>query len=248
MTHRVAIMQPYLFPYMGYFQLIAAVDTFVLYDDVQFMSPGWINRNRILVNAQAQMFTLPVKSAHLAQRINERVFASNFSFEKAKFLRKIAHSYSRAPFYKTVLPLIERILACTDNNVARFIEHSVRTLCEYLHIETPILISSELAIDTGEGAQSRVIAIVKRVGGDVYINPYGGIDLYDPVVFAQNGIALNFLRMDDVQYRQYGDAFVPFLSIIDVLMFNLPTDVREILTHYSLETPTSLRLESNHDQ
>lgn len=227
-------MQPYLFPYLGYFQLISAVDTFILSDDLQYVKQSWINRNRVLINGQVQFITFPLKKDNYFRRINERVLSDDFPLRMERMLKTLSQTYARAPCFKAAFPLIERIIRQPDTNLARYNEHSLREICKYLGIGTPLVRSSALAIDPALDAQSRVIESVRRLDGDAYINPIGGTSLYDFDYFEHNGIALNFLRMDDIRYCQYRDEFVPSLSIIDVMMFNDAAHIRELLSRYSL--------------
>lgn len=234
MDTRVAIMQPYFFPYLGYFQLIAASDLFVLYDDTQLISRGWVNRNRILVNGEPSFITLPLRKAHLRDNINCRHFVDDIAWHKNKVLKAVHLSYSRAPFFSEVFPFIESILACSESNLAAFNEALIRRTCGHLGISTEILVSSRLGIGSELSGQERVIAMAKGLGADVAINPIGGLDLYSCEEFRRRDIELKFIRMDPMAYRQFGTRFVENLSVIDVLMFCPQSEVREMLSRYSL--------------
>lgn len=234
MTTKVAIMQPYFFPYLGYFQLIAASDLFVLYDDTQLISRGWVNRNRILVNGEPSFITLPLKKAHLRDNINCRHFVDNIAWHKKKILKAMHLSYSRAPFFREVFPFIQSILACAESNLAAFNEALIRKTCRHLGISTEILVSSRLGIGSELSSEERVIAIAKGLGADVAINPIGGFDLYSSEEFRRRGIVLKFISMNPMGYRQFGTGFVESLSVIDVLMFCPLSEVREMLFRYSL--------------
>lgn len=235
MTHRVAIMQPYLFPYLGYFQLIAAVDQFVLHDDVQYIYQGWVNRNRILIAGKAEFITFPVSKAGHTLHINQRTLAENAHSERLKILRRIAAAYAKAPHFNDCFPLMEAIIKSPEDNLAAYAHNAIRQICNYLQITTPIIDSSSLQIGADLVAQERVIAIVRRLHGDVYINSIGGIDLYQQEEFRKHGIALLFHKMDDIRYQQFGGHFEPALSIIDVMMFNEIDIIREKLSCYSLQ-------------
>ncbi|RJG05828.1 hypothetical protein D3870_07170 [Noviherbaspirillum cavernae] len=236
MVKKIGIMQPYLFPYLGYFQLIDAVDVFVLSDDLQYIRQGWINRNRILVQGQAKYIHIPIKHDSYLLNINERVFPDNHRSTIRTLLKTIATAYGRAPFFKDVFPMVESVMRSPERNLARYVENSIRTVCTYLQISTPILISSELGLKSDLRGQQRVIETVKSLKGDVYINPIGGVELYNFDDFKGQGIALQFHRMCDMQSRRPGDDFEPYLSIIDMLMFNSISDMRKRLSHYSLES------------
>lgn len=239
MGKKIGIMQPYLFPYLGYFQLISAVDAFVLADDLQYINGGWINRNRILVNGKACMITFPLQKGSSELNINERGFSGNFLQEREKLLRRIAGAYMKAPHFHEVFPLIEKIVRFQEMNLALYVENSIRRICGYLSIDTPILISSKLQESIGLKRERKVIAIVKSLGGDVYINPIGGAEIYDFNDFEKEGIDLIFHRIGDIRYRQYENDFAPLLSIIDVMMFNDLRKIREKLSCYSLEGKSS---------
>lgn len=228
-------MQPYLFPYLGYFQLIAAVDEFVLGDDLQYVKESWINRNRVLINRQEKMITFPLrKSGHLS-RIKEKYFADDFSKQRSALLKQLRNAYANATCFGEVFPLLEELIEHDDMNLARYAEHTIRGICSYLGIATAIRLSSSLELGCFSDRQERVIATVRRLGGDTYLNPIGGVPLYDPGYFAQHGIGLRFHRMDPVAYRQFGNPFVPSLSIIDVLMFNPKPEMKRLLRCYSVE-------------
>jgi hypothetical protein len=234
MGEKIGIMQPYLFPYLGYFQLIAAVDVFVISDDLQYINKGWINKNRILVNGEDHAIHFPLKKADHLQRINERVLAEDYTFRKGNLLKTISQAYCRAKYFKQAFTLIERIIDYHDNRLAIYIENSLREICIYLEIDTPILRSSELPFNPELRNQKRVIETVKLLDGDTYINPIGGTCLYSFDEFRRNGMTLLFHRMDDIRYPQYGKGFIPNLSIIDVMMFNDVDEIQELLRRCSL--------------
>lgn len=232
---KLGIMQPYVFPYIGYFQLINLVDQFVIYDDVQYMKGGWINRNRILVNGQAQFVSLPVKKSNLESKINQREFADDWQHHKKKIIKQVQGAYVKAPHLDPVSDLVSRCFAFDDPNVARFITHSLKLCCEYLGIETPFILSSDLDKADDLDAQQRVLAICKLLDATQYVNPIGGMDLYDKQVFSENGLALSFIETKPHEYPQFTKhEFVPFLSIIDVMMFNSPDEIRGMMDAYDL--------------
>jgi hypothetical protein len=218
-------MQPYFLPYVGYYQLISAVDIFIVYDDVQYTKKGWINRNRLLRTGEPAVFSLPLKSASDYLDIRERELA--IDFDPARLVRQFGGIYRRAPHYAETMPLVERVMACPDRNLFAFVEWSIRASCAHLGIATEIVRSSAVPIDRGLRRESRVIALCRAVDATTYINPPGGVDLYDPGTFAANGVDLRFLHPRPFTYRQFEDEFVPWLSIVDVLMFNSVPEVRE---------------------
>lgn len=232
---RLGIMQPYFFPYIGYFQLIAAVDQFIIYDDVQWIKGGWINRNRILLDGQPHYVTLPVNKISIADNINERFFSKDFDKQKTKILRRIESAYRKAPYFKETIPVVESCLAGEQLKVSDFIVSTLLTVCDYLEIRTPFTLSSELEKDNSFRGQDQIIEINKIMGATEYVNPIGGVDLYDHSAFAKAGLFLKFLKSGDIRYQQFDTReFSPSLSIIDVMMFNSRPRVRELLDVYEL--------------
>ena len=232
---KVGAMQPYLFPYLGYFQLISAVDAFVLGDDLQYVKESWINRNRILVNRKEKLVSFPLKkSGHLA-RINEKFFSDDFPKMIEDLLKQLRNAYANARSFSSAYPVLEAILCTKEDNLARYAEHSIRAICNYLEIRTPIYLSSSFSLDVPSHKQERVVNTVRKLNGSVYVNPIGGLALYDEAYFNAHGIELRFHRMNDFQYEQLNNPFVPCLSIIDVLMFNSREKVMDMLYWYVLE-------------
>jgi len=231
---KIGMMQPYLFPYIGYFQLISAVDIFVLGDDLQYVKESWINRNRILVNGTDRLITFPLKKGQHLSKINERVLSDDFPEQMDKLVRVLHNAYSKAPCYKKVMPLLEETIQYPERNLAKYAENSIKRMCGYLDIPTPIVMASELAIDDVIDKQDRVSKTAKKLDGEIYINFIGGGGLYDFDYFRERGLTLLFHQINEVTYPQFGNAFVPRLSIIDVLMFNEISEVRRMLSCYSL--------------
>lgn len=230
---RLAIMQPYFLPYIGYFQLIQAADQFIVYDNIKYTKKGWINRNRILQHGKEALLSLPLKRDSDFLDVVERELAPDF--DDAKFLRSILESYRRAPYFNEVAPVLAAVMSCEDRNLFRFIHNSIIQVCAYLDIDTEITISSTLPIDHSLKSQDKVIALCKQAGADIYINPIGGTALYSKEVFKAQGIELKFLQALSFEYQQSGQAFVPWLSMIDVMMFNSVESIKERLaTGYQL--------------
>jgi hypothetical protein len=224
---KAAIMQPYFLPYIGYFQLIQAVDLFIVYDNIKYTKSGWINRNRFLQNGKDALFTLPLKKDSDFLNVVERSLAVDF--ERKKLLDQLAAAYRRAPFFSQCMPVLSRVVLCEESNLFRYIHHSIRQVCDYLGISTRIMLSSEIGIDHGLKSQDKVLALCAAVGADSYINPIGGLELYAREDFRARGVELAFLKALPFEYAQFGQAFVPWLSIVDVMMFNPVEAVRERL-------------------
>jgi hypothetical protein len=230
---RTAIMQPYFLPYIGYFQLIDSVDLFIVYDNIQYTKKGWINRNRLLRDGHDVLFSLPLRGDSDYLDVRERELADSFSREK--LLNQLTAAYRRAPYFPETLPLLERIVRCPDSNLFLFVEQSIMETCRHLEISTEIRRSSSIAIDHRLASQDKVLAICEAVGAGTYVNAIGGKQLYSREAFEARGIDLRFVRPRLFQYAQFGAEFVPWLSIIDVLMFNSIDDVRDaVRTNYEL--------------
>lgn len=228
---KLAIMQPYLFPYLGYFQLIGAADTFVVYDDVHYIKGGWINRNYLLGPTGRQLFTLPLSGASPNRNINE----INISNHRRKLIETLHQRYSKAPYFAEAFPMIEDIFSHCESKLALFLDHSLRTVCAFLELRPHWHLSSDLAIGRDLRGQDRVLAICEALGANHYINAPGGRSLYDARAFAAHGIKLSFLQPGEITYRQFGSDFVPNLSIIDVIMFNSPGECQRMLVEYTLD-------------
>lgn len=227
-------MQPYFFPYFGYFQLIHASEVFVVYDDTQLISRGWVNRNKILVNGEASYITLPLKKAPLQTEIRFRELVDDIDWHKKKLLKAVRLSYSRARCYDATYPLIESIINFPERNLAVFNENLIKKMCNHLEIMTEILVSSKLGFGDGLSGNDRVISILKNLGSTHAINPIGGMDLYSCDEFMKHEIILKFIKMDAFRYKQFGEKFVNNLSIIDVLMFLDVAEVKALLQKYTL--------------
>lgn len=230
---KIGIMQPYFFPYIGYFQLIQAVDQFIVYDNIQYTKKGWINRNRFLQNGKDVFFSIPLKNDSDFLDVKARVISADF--KKDKLLNQISEAYRRAPYFAHTFPLIEQIVHYNDNNLFRYLYHSIVKTCEYLGITTEIKISSDISIDHSLKNQDKVLALCKVVGASTYVNAIGGMELYSKETFREKGIELKFIKSKPFEYAQFGAPFVPWLSIIDVMMFNPFNTVRTcISTNYEL--------------
>lgn len=227
-------MQPYFFPYIGYFQLMKSVDKMVIYDNIKYTKKGWINRNRILVTDKFDHITLPLKKDSDQLNIIDRYIADDFPKEKLKLLNKIKGAYSTAPFYSECSSLLDKILSFNNLNLFHFIFNSLILLREYLDIDVQFIISSSLEIDHTLKSSEKVKAICKYLNAEIYINPIGGIELYDKEEFKAEGIELKFLKTKDISYKQFDNEFIPNLSIIDVMMFNSKDKIREMLNEYEL--------------
>jgi hypothetical protein len=233
---KLGIMQPYIFPYIGYYQLIQAVDRFVVYDDVAFIKQGWINRNRILLNGEPHIFTVPLSNASSFVTIgNTEINQNIYPTWKNKFLKTITPSYSKAPYYNEVFDLVGSILNGHCDTISTLATDSLIAVCSYLNITTEFVRSAQPYQNSDLKAKDRVIDICKKEKADIYINPIGGKELYDKTDFKQSGLELFFLRTGNIRYNQNTTEFVPWLSIIDVMMYNSPETIIGFLNDFDLE-------------
>ena len=228
----LGIMQPYFLPYLGYWQLLAAVDQFVVYDNIQYTKKGWINRNRFLRHGAEALFTVPLKKGSDYLDVAERSLADDF--DPRMLLNPLAEAYRHAPYFQAAFPVLETVVAAAPRNLFSYLHHSITTIADYLEIRTPIVVSSTVAIDHGLAGQDKVLALCAALGTTRYINSIGGRELYSVSDFAARGIELRFLQSRPVTYAQYDHSFVPALSIVDVMMFNSKDAVRGMLGAYDL--------------
>ena len=225
-------MQPYFLPYIGYFQLMAAVDLFIVYDNIKYTKKGWINRNRMLQNGKDVTFSLPLKSDSDTLDVCERELVADFN--RDKLLNQFKGAYQPAPYFAQTFPLVEQIVRYEDTNLFRFLHHSLVKTCGHLGIATEIRISSSIAIDHDLKNQDKVLALCAAVGAGTYVNAIGGRELYSKETFREKGIELKFIQSKPFEYAQFGNAFVPWLSIIDVMMLNSVEVIQGQLSQFNL--------------
>jgi len=243
---KLGIMQPYFFPYIGYFQLMSVVDQWVIFDDVQFVNKGWVNRNRILhpdFQKEWQYITLPLNKRRQQDRVCEISIKDSESW-RAQILGKLTPYKKKAPFYRSTIEFVEKCFNTDEVNLSKFLEHTLRVTCSHLQIDTPISVQSgmDLALKDVEHAGQWTLRISQAMGASEYINPHGGVEIYEERDFEEVGIKLSFLRPNLRPYAQERSSFVPGLSVIDVLMWNdLDVVSRMLSGDYELLTPTELK-------
>lgn len=226
----IGIMQPYFMPYLGYWQLMAAVDKYVVYDDVNYIKGGWVSRNNILMNGQAHMFTITLNGASPNKHFNEIEVRDDFK----KFRNMLQSCYAKAPYYNEIMSIMEQILKYENRNLGAFLYHSYQVILDYLGINTELILSSTIEKDNSLRAEHKVKHICHLLGADTYYNTIAGENLYDSNDFANDGIMLKFVKTHPIVYQQYKNEFVPNLSIIDVLMFNGKEGTKQLLKEYML--------------
>lgn len=230
---KVAIMQPYFLPYIGYWQLLNAVDVFVVYDNIKYTKKGWINRNRFLLNNAPEVFTLPLKSGADDLDINQRMLAANF--DRTKMVRQFENAYRKA-IHSEEIKIIKQCVEDKSDNLFDFIFNSIKTVATELQINTEIIRSSSLPFDHKMlKSQDKVLAICNHFGANQYINPIGGTELYVHDDFIKQNIELKFLQSRMVPYTQskIGE-FTPWLSIADILLNVGTENAKKMLTEYDL--------------
>lgn len=225
--------QPYFIPYIGYWQLMNAVDAYVIADDLQYIDHGWVNRNRILTNKTNEtFFNLELEKAPYTNAINERNISNVFNPKKK--LSMIQSSYGKAPFAQDGMQLMESILFYPERNLGDFLVHSINCIKDYLEIKTPLYLGSDLGMNPDFHREEIVYQRCRQLNADSWYNAIGGQALYDPEEFKKRGLRLGLLKTGDVRYRQFGKEFIPNLSIIDVIMFNSKDAIFEMLNQYTV--------------
>ena len=228
---KVGIMQPYFMPYIGYFQLMAAVDKYVIFDDVNYIKRGWSARNNILVNGQKHLFSVIVEGGSQNNLYLQVRVIDDF----IKLRKTLEMSYKKAPYYATTMELLEKVFSFEDKRFNYFIRNSFEVVFNYLGVNTIFLFSSELSNDKQLKGKDKILDICKLLGATEYYNAIGGQELYDRQEFKDNGIQLHFVNASLDEYPQFSSEFIPGLSMIDVLMMNSKENILSLLGKFSLE-------------
>ena len=241
---KIAVMQPYLFPYVGYFQLIKEADMFIFHDNVQYIKGGWINRNRILLDQDDHLFTFSLKNDSSFKNINKRYFTDDFAEQCNTFLRVLQTAYGNAPNFENTMHLVKKTLKIMkpheSENIAFKISRSIKTLSEYLKLKTDFIFASDIGKNRENTPQERIINICKKLNANKYVNLPGGKKLYDYKTFLEQGIELSFLEPGVKPYPQFSENFIPRLSIIDVIMFNNHSNINDLLNDYTIMTQSQI--------
>lgn len=227
---KVALMQPYFFPYIGYFQLIHAVDEFVIFDNAQYIRRGWMNRNRIL-NAQKEAIyiNVPVQKAKRETKIKDIVINNNINWKENIFNQ--LNYYQKTPYYVDTMNFLNECLNNEYSNLSQFNTLLLKKICNLLDIKTNIsVLSKELPIISDDNAADEWgIEVSKALNATVYINAIGGMEFYDQQKYITNGLDIQFIKPMLKPYNQFNNTFIPGLSIIDVMMFNPVEEIKEML-------------------
>lgn len=229
----IAIMQPYFFPYIGYWQLINAVDRFVIYDDVNYIKGGWINRNRFFINGEPAYITAPLHQSSPNKRICD-LKLHHSPVWRYKMIKSVENTYRKAHYFAEVLPIVDKLILYETDNLSDYLAYQLQTLSAFMGIDTTFVMTSRGYENNELSGQERVLDICKREGADIYINPQGGQTLYDTETFRSSGIDLRYIVMRPLPYKQRAAGFVPYLSVIDALMEIGPTEIKHHLDSFDL--------------
>lgn len=214
---KLAIMQPYFFPYISYWQLINAVDCFVILDDVNYIKRGWINRNRIICDEREHYIIKPVSNASQNRLICETHFVDDTHLAD-DLLRTICYAYRNAKYANQTNALLTEMMLDSETRVAKYLERQICKICSLLNIDTKIILASDFRTINHENGQSGILEICRYLDGNEYINPIGGINLYDKALFQNNNIELKFLKTDFAKIQKRIPLLYPDYSIIHLLM------------------------------
>lgn len=229
---KLGIMQPYFMPYIGYWQRINAVDEHVIYDDVNYIKGGWMNRNHILYNGTLKNFNIPLQGASPNKLINQVTVDTNPVLQ-GKMMKTLEYAYKKAPYFYEAMEVLEPIITSKDDNLATYLEYELRSICRYMGITTRLVMSSSIEKDNSLKGRDKVVEICKKENADIYINASTGEHLYDKTDFKREGLQLIFIKdASKVRYKQISDNFIPALSIIDILMNCTKEKIQELLNDY----------------
>ncbi|MCK5020692.1 MAG: WbqC family protein [Candidatus Peribacteraceae bacterium] len=232
---KIAVMQPYFLPYIGYYQLINAVDKFIFYDDVNFIKGGWINRNRFLIHGKHSYITIPAKQISPNKLINSIEIMDGTQWRN-KILKTVEQSYKKAPYFEIIYEIFREILLFQCQYLCEFIINGLKVTTDYLSIKNMMISSSFSYRNSSLKRQERILDICNQENVTHYINASGGRLLYDTHSFKKHGVNLLFIKSNSIIYQQFSEPFEPWLSIIDVLMFNPKEKVQSFLGDYVLQS------------
>ena len=232
---RIAIMQPYFLPYIGYWQLIKAVDKFVVLDDVNYINRGWINRNRISVSGEPCWMTLPLVAASQNRLISEIDILPDDGW-KSRLLKKVDDSYQGESSFPATMQVFRELMGCAQGNLSVYLAATIQRMCDLLELAAEIIPTSRIFPKADLKGQHRILDICTRLGADQYLNPPGGRDLYDPELFAERGIKLMFLDASQSGIGlKSGSLSGEPLSLLDTLMMNPLADIRTAASNFQIQ-------------
>ncbi len=230
---KIAIMQPYVFPYIGYFQLIHSVDKFIFLDNVNFIKKGWINRNRIIVNDNEHYFTIPCISVSQNKRICDTLIDWESDFLE-KFIKTLQYNYKHSPYFEDVIEIIDIVFQQKPRTISELAIASILEFCKYVGLECEFKVASDQTnYQTDLKSADRLIDIAKKENCSIYINAIGGIDLYSKEYFEKKSLKLYFLKTELIENFDQ-NYYISFHSIIDLAMYNSPNKIAIYLEQYEL--------------
>ena len=244
---KLAIMQPYFFPFIGYFQAINAVDKYILYENLDYIKDGWMNRNRVLIKDRNPSYLAVILDGRSSnKKIHEIELNTSFNWRR-KLLNKVFLNYKGSLFFDESYHLIEECINIDSDKLFVYNSKIVKKIADYLELDTEIqydnrhFLPLERKIASGmiestkfDAKLMRVFEICKHENADVFVNAIGGRALYDKIKFKENGIDLYFVETEEIEYKQFSANFHPNLSIIDVLMHNGKDRTKDLLNNYKL--------------
>lgn len=233
---KIVLMQPYFFPYIGYFTLIKHTDMFVVFDMAQYIRRGWIHRNRILgfhgepVFVNAQIVKAPQNTP-----IHQIKLKSGDGW-KEEILKKVEAYRNIAPYYQEVYHLVESCLNASGSSLAELNVHSIIAVSEFLGLSPNMVQLSELNINLEDIQQPDDwgLRVAQYYGADEYINAPGGQEFYSREKYGQNGVEMFFYRAKLPPYNQRTPVFHAGLSIIDVMMFNTKEEIHQMIDDFDI--------------
>ena len=236
---KLGIMQPYLFPYVGYFSLIKYTDKWIVFDTVQYIEKGWMNRNQIIhpTKPEATYFIVPLKKHPRETLIKDVEINQNENYiERINGQFSAAYKKRRAPYYSEVMEIINSCFSKEKKSLSQLNICSLHSVCKYLGIPFNYDIFSKMNLDINpvHDAGEWALNISKALHAKEYVNPPGGVDIFDRKKFDDANIALNFLKINFTPYDQKKANFIEGLSILDLMMFNSPEKINEMLDNYIL--------------
>lgn len=227
----LGVMQPYFFPYLGYFELIQKTDRWVVFDTVQYNARSWMNRNRILHPIEGtQYIGVPVRHAPKGTPIREIRLIDKAAAER-RVLGQLAHYRRHAPYYEAVTGLVGGTFAVASDRLVDVNLAGLSAVCRYLAVPFTWQLCSDLRINGADigHAGAWALAIARHLDASRYINPPGGRILFRPEEWREAGIELRFTEPPTLRYSCAPYEFVEHLSILDVLMWMSPDKVRSAL-------------------
>ena len=234
---KLGIMQPYFFPYLGYFSLIKNTDKWVVFDTPQYINKGWVNRNRVLSPSKEgfSYITVPVVKHSRDIRIKD-VLIDHSRDWKAKIMGQMDYYRKHAPHYMETKEILDELFRRDIDGISELNIAALDMVCGYLGIafDYSVFSGNTMGIDSVGGPDEWSLEISKKMGASIYVNPPGGRSFFNKEKFDKAGIGLRFLTQRLSIYNTYPYNFVPGLSIIDVMMFNSPTDINNMLEDYEL--------------